>query len=83
MNGGYQIVDLTGVDVETGTVSDVVKTNKPLLIHGVTIQDVTLPDFWFDGTTEDGELFTKSNIYLSYYISVNRSTGAIQCATAG
>ena len=82
--GGYQIVNLAGKDVETGVnVPQVIGCKKPLLISGLQIQDVILPDFWFNGTTEDGELYTQNNLYLSYYISINYTTGAVQVATTG
>ena len=80
--GAYLLLDLAGKDLETGvTIADLVDNKQVLLISGVEIQGITLPDFFFHGTTEDGELYTQNNLYLSYYLSINTSTGLVQVAT--
>lgn len=70
MNGGYALVDFTGVDLsdlgtKTGAydeVSDALKTGKPVVIHGIVNGDQAFTDIVAYGGIE-----SSTSVFLSFF----------------
>lgn len=81
MNGGYQIIDLTGIDLSRITVVDQVKNvTKPMLIHGLKVQGVLIPDFWYVYTTVNGTNLQGTIKYNGYNLMIDLPSG--ECVLA-